>query len=90
MNSYQIIVSGKVQKVYYRKFISQNLMRMNIQGYIHNLSDGTVEVIARIYDDEYDSVMQILKNGSPMSQVASVNVSILKDDDIIFDGFEIR
>jgi len=90
MNSYQIIITGKVQQVYYRKFVSQALMRAGVQGYVRNLQDGTVEVVARIYDDEYDNVMEILKKGSPMSQVDSIDASTLDEDDIIFDGFEIR
>ncbi len=90
MNSYKIIISGKVQQVYYRKFISQMLMKEGIQGYVRNLNNGTVEVIARIYDDEYDKVIQIIKQGSPMSEVDSIESSVLDDDDIVFDGFEIR
>jgi len=90
MNSYQIIITGKVQQVYYRKFVSQALMRAAVQGYVRNMQDGTVEVVARIYDDEYDNVIEILENGSPMSQVDSIDVTTLDEDDIIFDGFEIR
>ena len=90
MNSYQIIITGKVQQVYYRKFVSQALMRAGVQGYVRNLQDGTVEVVARIYDDEYDNVIEILKRGSPLSQVDSIDVLTIDEDDIVFDGFEIR
>jgi acylphosphatase len=90
MESYNILISGKVQHVYYRKFVSQALQRLQLQGYIRNLSDGTVEVVARIYDDEYDKVIQILKTGSPLSEVTDISVSVIEEDDIIYDGFEIR
>ena len=90
MESYSIIISGKVQHVYYRKFASQALMRLRIQGYIHNLPNGTVEVVARIYDDEYDAVIEALQKGSPMSSVESISATVIEDDDIIYDGFEIR
>ncbi len=90
MESYRIIISGKVQHVYYRKFVSQALMRLRIQGYIQNLNDGTVEVIALIYDDEYDSVNKALKEGSPLSSVDDITSTIIEEDDIIYDGFEIR
>ena len=90
MESYRIIVSGKVQHVYYRKFISQALQRMGVQGYIRNLSDGTVEVVARIYDDEKERVIEVLKKGSPLSSVEEIVQKILVEDDILYDGFEIR
>jgi len=90
MNSYQIIIRGKVQRVYYRKFVSQALMRAGVQGYVRNLQDGTVEVVARIYDDEYENVIETLKKGSPLSQVDSIDVLTIDEDDIVFDGFEIR
>jgi len=90
VESYRIIISGKVQHVYYRKFVSQALQRIGIQGYIQNLNDGSVEVVARIYDDQIEDVRQALEEGSPMSSVESINMQIIEEDDILFDGFEIR
>ena len=90
MESYRIIISGKVQHVYYRKFVSQALMRLGIQGYIKNLSDGTVEIVATIYDDDFHAVMEILKQGSPLSEVTGSTTEICENDDLVYDGFEIR
>jgi len=90
MESYRIIISGKVQHVYYRKFVTQALQRLSVQGYVRNLPDGTVEVVARIYDDEITRVTEALHQGSPLSQVTDVDVSVIDEDDIIYDGFEIR
>jgi len=90
MESYRILVTGKVQRVYYRKFISQALMQLDIQGYIKNLSNGKVEVVARIYDDDYNAVLETLRRGSPLSQVSDIAVEVMDKDDIVYDGFEIR
>ena len=90
MESYRIIISGKVQHVYYRKFVSQALMRLGIQGYIKNLSNGTVEVVVTIYEDDFDTVMEILKRGSPLSEVSDIITEVCENDDLIYDGFEIR
>jgi acylphosphatase len=90
MESYRVIISGKVQHVYYRKFVSQALQRMGVQGYIRNLSDGTVEVVARIYDDVLENAMEILWKGSPLSSVENIERYILDEDDIVYDGFVIR
>jgi len=90
MESYSLIVSGKVQHVYYRKSVSQAFMRMGLQGYIRNLADGTVEIVARIYEDELDRVIAVLNEGSPLSNVSGIVTRVLDEDDIVYDGFEIR
>ncbi len=90
MESYRILISGKVQHVYYRKSVSQALMRLGVQGYVRNLSDGTVEVVARIYEDDYEKVLVLLREGSPLSEVSDITVEVLEEDDILYDGFEIR
>jgi acylphosphatase len=90
MESYRFVVFGRVQHVFYRKFVSQALQRLSVQGYVRNLPDGTVEVVARVYDDMYDAVIETLEAGSPMSEVERIEVETLEEDDIVFDGFEIR
>ncbi len=90
MESYRFIIHGKVQHVYYRKFVSQALQRLGVQGYVRNLPDGTVEVVARVYDDQYDAVIAVLEEGSPMSEVKKIESEILEEDDLLYDGFEIR
>jgi acylphosphatase len=65
-------------------------MKLQIQGYIHNLNDGRVEAIARLYEDDVDAVENVLYKGSPSSEVEDIVVEMLEDDDIIYDGFEIR
>ena len=90
MESYRFVIHGKVQHVYYRKFVSQALMRQQIQGSIRNLSDGTVEVVARLWEEDVDAVLSALHQGSPASEVENIETAILEEDDLIYDGFEIR
>jgi len=90
MEWYRFIVSGKVQGVFYRKFVSQALMRKQFKGYIRNLPDGEVEVVAEIFDDEFDDFLNILKEGSPLSSVDEIKYEILDDAQFNTDGFEIR
>ena len=90
MEWYRFIVFGKVQGVYYRKSVSQALMKKQFKGYMLNLPDGTVEVVAEVFDDDFDTFMQILKEGSPFSVVDEVNYVIINDAEFNTDGFEIR
>ena len=40
-----------MQGVFYGKSVSQALMKKQFKGYIQNLKDGTVEVVAEVFDD---------------------------------------
>ena len=90
MEWYRFVISGRVQGVFYRKFVSQALMKKQFKGYIQNLPDGTVDVVAEIFDDEFDDFLNILKEGSPMSTVDDIKYEIIDDAQFNTDGFEIR
>ena len=90
MEWYRFIIRGRVQGVFYRKVVSQSMMKKQFKGYIRNLDDGTVEVVAEIYDDEFDTFMEILREGSPLSYVDTIDYEIIDDAEFRTDGFEIR
>ena len=90
MQWYRFIISGRVQGVYYRKSVSQNMMKKQFKGYIQNLPDGTVEVVAEVFDDEFDTFMTIIKEGSPLSTVEDIQYEIINDAQFETDGFEVR
>ena len=90
MEWYRFIIFGKVQGVYYRKSVSQAMMKKQFKGYIQNLSNGTVEVVAEVFDDEFDTFMNILKEGSLLSSVEDIQYEIIHDAQFNTDGFEIR
>ena len=90
MEWYKFIIFGKVQGVFYRKSISQAMMKKQYKGYIQNLDDGTVEVIAEVFDDDFNTFMSILKDGSLLSSVDDIQYEIINEAEFTTDGFEIR
>lgn len=90
MEWYKFIVFGKVQGVFYRKSVSQALMKKQFKGYMQNLSDGTVEIVAVVFDDDFNTFMNILKEGSLLSTVDEVKYEIFDDAVFNTDGFEVR
>ena len=42
----RLVVSGRVQGVGFRYFVVQAARRLEITGYVRNLRDGTVEIVA--------------------------------------------
>ncbi|MCH9740590.1 MAG: acylphosphatase [Epsilonproteobacteria bacterium] len=90
MEVYNFVVSGRVQGVFYRKFVSQNAMRKQFQGYVKNLNDGTVEAVAALWEEDVPVFKKILEEGSPASKVERITMSTLDEDDLVYDGFEVR
>jgi len=90
MELYKFIIFGKVQGVYYRKFVSQAVMRQQIRGTIQNLADGSVEVIAELIDNDIEAFLEILRAGSPSSRVDDITYKLIDDADLEFDGFVIK
>ncbi len=89
ISSYRFFVSGRVQGVYYRKFVSEKLQALGIEGYVRNLPDGRVEVLARLNKDSLQQVLEVLKEGSPLSEVENIDIIALDNDDRSYDGFKI-
>ena len=85
------IIKGKVQHVFYRKFVSQAMQRAGFKGYVKNLSDGSVEALFFVYDEEEElsKAHVILKEGSPMSRVESIECREVEEVDFVGDGFVI-
>lgn len=90
MEWYRFIIFGKVQGVFYRKSVSQAMMKKQFKGYIQNLDDGTVGVVAEVFDDDFKEFMAILEEGSLLSTVDEVKYEIINDAQFNTDGFEIR
>ncbi len=90
MELYRFLVFGRVQGVYYRKFISSAAMKKQFRGYVKNLSDGSVEAVAELTDEDLEEFLKILKEGSPLSTVENISYEAIADVDLVYDGFEIR
>jgi acylphosphatase len=69
------VVSGWVQGVGYRDFVSREAVRHRLSGYVRNSSDGTVEIEAEGPDDELRQFLDTLKSGHPLAQVDRVDVA---------------
>ena len=92
MRWYRFVSHGKVQGVYYRKFVADAMRKAGFQGYVRNLPDGTVETVVFLHDEdeEMPTVTEILKKGSPLSRVERIDVEPVDDITVESDGFTIR
>lgn len=71
----QVLVSGRVQGVFFRDHTRRWAGSLGLTGWVRNLPDGRVEVLAEGEKDRLDDLLGRLKQGPPMAEVADLEVS---------------
>ena len=77
MNAVRYIVSGRVQGVGFRWFVMREAARLDLAGYVRNLPDGTVEVVAQGAIAALAALESALRHGPPVARVDGVDKSNL-------------
>lgn len=73
---YQIIARGRVQGVGFRYGTSQIAKKMDIDGSVENLNNGTVEIIAQGNCKILEQfIKQIKKGPTPYSKVTALQIT---------------
>lgn len=67
-------IEGRVQMVMYRDFAQRKARSLELVGWVKNLDDGTVEVVAQGTPDALKSYIEKLHEGSILARVDSVAV----------------
>jgi acylphosphatase len=66
------LVSGRVQGVYYRSATAAQAQRLGLDGWVQNLADGRVEVVAAGATAAVTTLTGWLWTGPPAARVESV------------------
>jgi acylphosphatase len=69
------LVSGRVQGVGFRWFVLRLAEREGLTGYVRNLPDGRVEVMAGGTAESHARLEEALRRGPPGARVADVTSS---------------
>lgn len=70
--SKRYFVSGMVQGVGFRYFALRAARRLSVTGYVRNLGDGRVEVLATGEDNNLEALRTELQRGPRMAEVSEV------------------
>lgn len=89
MKQIKIIVSGKVQGVGLRYYTHQQASKLGLKGYVQNLTNGKVEIIAVGKSEQIDALITWAKSGSPSAVVDNLDIESIQADHQ-YQGFEIR
>lgn len=88
MEEFRAIVSGRVQMVMFRDFVTRKARKVGVTGFVQNLADGTVEVVAQGEKAALERLIEYLHTGSMLSHVEQVEVE-WRTPQKIFDSFEL-
>jgi acylphosphatase len=69
------IVRGDVQGVGYRFFVQRQAAALGLRGYVRNLRDGTVEVVAEGPRPALEQLLGVLRRGPSAAEVTAVDVT---------------
>ncbi|MCD2325388.1 acylphosphatase [Sphingomonas sp. IC-56] len=89
MATQRIFVSGRVQGVGYRDWVVRTAQRNGLTGYVRNLKDGRVEVVASGEEEPLQTLVEACRGGPPMARVEHVE-SFPADDERGHKGFTKR
>jgi len=70
----RILISGLVQGVFFRREIADLARKRDINGWVRNLNDGSVEVVAEGDKEELDQLIHFCRIGPPRARVKNVEI----------------
>jgi len=89
MKRVRILISGLVQGVGFRYYVINRARKLKVKGFVKNLDDGRVEVVAEGDSRRLEELEKLLRKGSYGSKVEDVKIfteqykNEFKDFDVI-------
>ncbi|PIR79881.1 MAG: acylphosphatase [Candidatus Levybacteria bacterium CG10_big_fil_rev_8_21_14_0_10_35_13] len=84
-----IFVLGFVQGVGFRRFIQKKAQELGLTGWVRNLPDGRVEILAQGKKEDIGKLIKIAQKGTWFSDTKDVVVDFTKGEEKL-ESFEIR
>ena len=88
MVRFRVLVSGRVQGVFFRDSCRRTAERHGVSGWVRNLPDGRVEAVFEGTADEVRQLVEWSRHGPSSAVVADVRVQAEPPEGI--SGFQIR
>ncbi|MDD5276573.1 MAG: acylphosphatase [Methylovulum sp.] len=89
MRRVKVLVSGRVQGVYFRVFTQNKAKHFAIKGSVRNLPDGRVEIIAEAEHLMIEKFIKWCHKGPVTARVDQLEISDLSSDEAL-TSFEIK
>ena len=70
----RFIIQGTVQGIFFRQFVKEHADNLKLRGFVRNLENGDIEVIAEGEAENLDRLTGFLKKGPEHSQIRNVRI----------------
>lgn len=87
MATVHLMISGKVQGVFYRASAKEKALELALSGWIKNTTDGSVEATVSGADEAVEAFVAWCRQGPPRAEVQHVSVTPKPDSGL--SGFEV-
>ena len=88
MKCVHLIVSGRVQGVFFRDNTRRKARELGLTGYAKNLESGDVEVVAEGNEDKLNELIDFINKGPGVASVTGIQIRHKEPEN--FKNFEIR
>lgn len=68
----RLVITGRVQNVFYRDWLVERMRGLGIRGWVRNRADGSVEAVVEGAVEMVDAAIARARQGSPASRVDDV------------------
>lgn len=85
----RIYVLGFVQGVGFRQFVKKNAQNLGLLGFVTNLQDGRVEIVAQGSKETIEKLVKLCEKGSFFSDVKSIQIEWEEGSKEQFNDFQI-
>ena len=75
-----VIIIGRVQGVGYRAWVAQAATARNLEGWVRNRRDGSVEAVFSGPADTVSDMIAACRRGPPLARVNSIREEFAEDD----------
>lgn len=82
-----IVVRGRVQRVGYRNWIFIQAKNLKVRGWVKNMPDGSVEIMAEGSRENLNSLVTLARRGPPLARVDSEETAWSTKSVVEFDDF---
>lgn len=89
MTRAHILVSGRVQAVFFRRNTRKKAIELGITGWIRNLFSGKVEIVCEGEKESIENLLEWLKEGPRFAKVNDIKVDYMEYEGE-FDDFRIK
>lgn len=84
----ELKIYGIVQGVFFRSFVRQAALRLNLTGFVRNEPDGSVYVVAEGSEDKLRELIDLCHQGPELAKVENIKVD-WKEATGEYSGFDI-